>query len=362
MTHWIDQIAVGLSKLGWKVRLFGIADAIADYSDSLYEVTPVPTTPPGALPLGLIDKWWRWNRVARFFSDWTRHNPPPRLRLSDGTPGAIRQARVLSGRDGTPWVTLMGGDVFAETERVPFAGWLHQRILGDLTKTKLIFVDGNDLIESLTQRGIPRDKTRLQYHGIDLERFPLSKGDSRFFPKHTEGRLRLVWHGRLSGHHGPLRFLDIAEKVAGVEARMCGAGPEESCLRQRLAGMNRSDWWLGVLPGEDLGPFLAEGECGVYPLESMAGVPTVVLESMAAGLATVTYPVGSVSELVRSGDNGFLCADREEAVRILEKLRDDPELRSRVGRAARKTVEESWTVEVTIRSLEEELLRILSEK
>ena len=66
------------------------------------------------------------------------------------------------------------------------------------------------------------------------------------------------------------------------------------------------------------------------------GTPNPCLEAAACGLPVVTTPVGNMPEFVRDGVNGFFVARDVDAIAAtLRRLRDDPELRERMGHAAR---------------------------
>ena len=72
------------------------------------------------------------------------------------------------------------------------------------------------------------------------------------------------------------------------------------------------------------------------------GTPNPCLEAAACGLPIVTTPVGNMPEFIRDGENGlFVTRDVEDIAAKLQMLRDDPELRDRMGRAARETAE-AW--------------------
>jgi glycosyltransferase involved in cell wall biosynthesis len=69
-----------------------------------------------------------------------------------------------------------------------------------------------------------------------------------------------------------------------------------------------------------------------------------ILQCMAAGLPVVASPVGMALEIVTHGTNGFFAATASECERILKDLRRDPALRQRIGQAARRTIEERFSV------------------
>jgi UDP-glucose:(heptosyl)LPS alpha-1,3-glucosyltransferase len=122
------------------------------------------------------------------------------------------------------------------------------------------------------------------------------------------------------------------------------AGGGERERYQQLAdslGVGGAVHWLGVTSDIQL----------VYQLADAFVLPTsyetfslVTFEAAASGLPILATPVSGVRELIRDGQNGFLI-DRDPT-RIAERLTSlaaEPQLRSRLGREARRSaVEFSW--------------------
>lgn len=67
-----------------------------------------------------------------------------------------------------------------------------------------------------------------------------------------------------------------------------------------------------------------------------------IRQYMGLGLPAVVSPVGVNRELVRDGDNGLVATSPAEWVEKLERLLDDRELRSRLGRNARALIERDY--------------------
>jgi glycosyltransferase involved in cell wall biosynthesis len=78
----------------------------------------------------------------------------------------------------------------------------------------------------------------------------------------------------------------------------------------------------------------SKGKCGLKGLQYMA------LE-----IPTVMSPVGVNSDIIQDGENGFLAGSVEEWVDKLSLLIESDELRRRLGKAGRKTVEDQYSVE-----------------
>ncbi len=80
---------------------------------------------------------------------------------------------------------------------------------------------------------------------------------------------------------------------------------------------------IGVMPLADTE--WARGKCGFK-----------IIQYMALGIPPVASPVGANAYIIDHGVDGFLCADAEEWKTTLRALILDPELRARIGRAARE--------------------------
>lgn len=90
-------------------------------------------------------------------------------------------------------------------------------------------------------------------------------------------------------------------------------------------------------------------DIGLYPLpheEWVLGKSGLkALQYMGLGIPTVLTPVGANLEIVSHGQNGFFADNEEEWMTAVGSLIEDPELRARIGRAGRRTVEERYSVE-----------------
>ena len=97
--------------------------------------------------------------------------------------------------------------------------------------------------------------------------------------------------------------------------------------------------------------------CSTFCLPSKAeGMPMALLEAMAHSMAVVSTPVGGIPQVVADGENGLLVPAGDDAslAGALDGVLSDKDLRIRIGRAARRTVESRFGMEAHLR----ELLRI----
>src|SRR5882724_10304099 len=93
-----------------------------------------------------------------------------------------------------------------------------------------------------------------------------------------------------------------------------------------------SQFDIGIMPMPD--EEWARGKCALKALQYMAG-----------GIPTICSAIGANCKLIQSGENGLLATTSDEWLSHLEKLIDDAGLRSRLGIAGRKTVEERYSMD-----------------
>jgi glycosyltransferase involved in cell wall biosynthesis len=81
--------------------------------------------------------------------------------------------------------------------------------------------------------------------------------------------------------------------------------------------------------------------CSILVLPSYSeGLPNVLLEAMAAGLAVIATTVGGIPELITHGVNGILIEPRNSIAlaKALKELINQPELVRRMGEVNREKV------------------------
>lgn len=85
------------------------------------------------------------------------------------------------------------------------------------------------------------------------------------------------------------------------------------------------------------------------------GLPTVIIEAMAAGIPVVSTDVGGVSDLIKDNDTGLL-VESGNPERLAEKLYllcSNPDLRNRLGSSGRNYVLNKYTIKNLISNFEE---------
>jgi Glycosyl transferases group 1/Glycosyl transferase 4-like len=137
----------------------------------------------------------------------------------------------------------------------------------------------------------------------------------------------VLYAGRLSPEKGIEEFLAASE---GLPRVIVGGGP--------MAVPE------GVGPVADVAPYYERAAVVAVP-SRREGYGMVAREAMAHGRAVVASDVGGLCDAIDDGVDGVLVPPRDtRALRAaLERLLGDPELRSRLGAAARAKAEREWS-------------------
>jgi glycosyltransferase involved in cell wall biosynthesis len=168
--------------------------------------------------------------------------------------------------------------------------------------------------------------------------------------------------------------LDWLPNVDGLQWFVAEAWPlvrrEQPAARLRLVGRNPTPeiQRLAEHPGvevvgsvPDTRPWLAESEVSIVPLRIGGGTRLKVFEAMAMGLPVVSTSLGAEGLQVRSGDHLLLADGAEKVAEEVVRLLRSPELRVRLGAAARNLVETQFSSESVARQFESVCRRAVEE-
>jgi glycosyltransferase involved in cell wall biosynthesis len=167
-------------------------------------------------------------------------------------------------------------------------------------------------------------------------------------PAAAPGAIRLVCVGTLHAVKGQVFLLEACRRLfeRGIAFRcdLVGDGPDRRRLarRARALGIAGSVRFLGAQTREEVAARLREADVAVVPSVPTRdgrreGIPVALLEAAASGRAVVASRLSGIPEAIEDGVDGILvpAGDAEALATALAELAGDPELRRRLGAAAR---------------------------
>lgn len=188
------------------------------------------------------------------------------------------------------------------------------------------------------------------YLGVDLREWPYNG-------KVTHSNL-IVCVGTLQEKKGQLNLIEACAILnrEGISFRclLIGDGPMRVRLEREIKNKQLPDKieLLGYLPNDRVKALMSQAAVlcmpsVVAPSGDVDGIPYVLMEAMALGKPCVSTPVSGISELIRHEVDGLLAqeGDPVSLAFALKRLLADPELRTRLGKAARKKIEMTFDAE-----------------
>lgn len=171
-------------------------------------------------------------------------------------------------------------------------------------------------------------------HGVDVPDDVAVRDDQH-------GAVTALFAGRLSPEKGIDVLVQAFEGLDGVHLVVAGDGPERALLD--VGGTAPRAELLGFVTQEELGTRIGRASMLVVP-SLREGFGVVALEAMARGVPVVASRVGGLARLVEHEVCGLLVepGDARALRAAIERLRDDRELRERLGAAGRLRARERY--------------------
>jgi len=260
----------------------------------------------------------------------------------------------------------------------------HRRILGGLrnkypsgiTKSWTLWLDrmtfglslgyvsnSQAAIDFLTAHGYDRREFWLIHNGIDIAsfymRFEAEKEEIKREYDLPLDKLIITCIANLQlqkGHKYLIRALrELKNKALDFLTLLVGDGPLRGELEKLVRGLGLEEQvhFLGSRDREEIPKILAITDIFVLP-SLWEGLPTAVIEAMAAGCPVVATAVGGTPEVVMDRETGFLINSRdpEALAQKIALLLKDSQLRQKMGEAGMRRIEEHFTLEKMVQNYE----------
>ena len=207
------------------------------------------------------------------------------------------------------------------------------------------------------QKYLPSDRVSFCANGIPAPAIPSGPSVIPSEAKESTSQVRFVFLSNLIRSKGIPELLDACQllhaSALDFTCDLIGKETEDyssSSLAAEIESKGLLDrvHYLGPKYGPDKWAALSQADVFVFPSWYPAECfPLVLLEAMAAGLPIVTTDEGAIPDIVREGENGFVCPVHhpESVADALRKLLSDSELRKKMGECGYRRYQEGFTAE-----------------
>lgn len=243
---------------------------------------------------------------------------------------------------------------------------LHSLIINAGIASVLVSVSSKTS-EQAVRAGIKPQHLRVIPNGIPpLDHSGVDRLQRRSEMGLEDADILLLSVGRLvyqKGHEYLIRAVPmILSRFPRVKVMICGDGALRAELAAEVSGLNLAGSVSLQGNRSDLNRFLESADIFVLP-SRWEGLPIALLEAMGSGLPVVATQVEGVEEVVQHGVQGFLVppGDTQALAHALLELIQQPGLRTEMGNAARRRIDESYTIDIMCTRYQRLMLDLLQD-
>lgn len=250
-------------------------------------------------------------------------------------------------------------DDFQKSKRHGRIATLHKTQVKVCKGADGVIMPSNYLANMVKNWGVPEEKIKVIYNGVDFRPLDISKEEAR--KKIGIAGNIILSIGRLVPWKGFRMLIKIMPKLFEINLFfrlvIIGDGPEKKTLESIVKNMHLENkvYLVGKKSKEELALFSAAADIFVLNT-AYEGFSHQILEAMAAGLPVITTAIGGNREIIRQGENGFMVKYNDEfnLIEAIKTVWQTEELRGRFIEEGKKTVEHFSSekmIDETIRAL-----------
>ncbi len=245
--------------------------------------------------------------------------------------------------------------------------WEKVEKLDDIKWLTTCTSSGADHLRSLSSD--TAGKVHLDYHGLDLQRFPSPNRYTADNADVSDQPVRILSVGRAvekKGYGDLLKALQALPKELDWSFHHIGGGPLLSNLREEAENLGIAGriTWHGAQSQEDVLNSLREADIFVLASKIAGdgdrdGLPNVLMEAQSQQVAVVSTSVSAIPELIADGETGLLVPpdDPPALSQALDKLITDRTLRQKLALAGEVRVREQFDATNCINEMAERFLQ-----
>jgi L-malate glycosyltransferase len=237
-----------------------------------------------------------------------------------------------------------------------------------LRRLDRIIVVSNDSKNVMAGCGVPPEKIRVIYGGVDTERFqprPERGAAIRRSLDLPESAVVAVMSANLvrqKGHSDYIKAAALLKETHPEAFHLFAGSGDASAFLQEAKERNVADRVRFLGFRTDMEDLFASSDFSVVASVAGEGVSGVLRESLACGVPVITTDVGGTAELVEDGRTGFVVpkSDPPALANAMRRIIEDKETAGRMRDEGRRMVLKNFSAEARagrIISLYEEIFR-----
>jgi alpha-maltose-1-phosphate synthase len=202
-----------------------------------------------------------------------------------------------------------------------------ERELEEYALCDLIMTPSSSALRSFVDKGVPREKLRLNPYGVDLAMFHREAKRDRTF--------RVLFVGSVSLRKGLPYLFEAMTGLHLDDAELCVIGKLEPEMQPIMARYEGTFRYLGAVARRELHTHYSQASVLVLPSVE-EGLALVQAQAMACGVPVIATENTGAKDLFSHGVEGFIVPIRDAAA-IREKiltLYENPAMREQMAEAA----------------------------
>lgn len=280
---------------------------------------------------------------------WLRQHPVDVVNTHSSTDSwLVALARL--GMGGKPAI-VRTRHVSAPIEPTTATCWLYRK------GCDFVVTTGEKLRKHVLERtGLVAGKVQSVPTGVDVGRFrPGDKQAARQQCGLPQDKVIVGIVATLRSWKGHVYLVEAIARLQREDVLLLvvGEGPNLPNIEEAIARHGVKDQVLFVGQQTDVVPWMQAMDVFVLPSYANEGVPQGLMQAMACSLPVISTPVGSITELVKDGENGLVVPERnvEKLCTALETLLADADKRKYFGQIAMGYVRQHYSSQNMLQSM-----------
>jgi glycosyltransferase involved in cell wall biosynthesis len=162
-----------------------------------------------------------------------------------------------------------------------------------------------------------------------------------------------LYLGKLAPNKGTTALVPAIERAElDWPLLIAGDGPERDAIAGDAERSKHDIRMLGWVDQRDAAALLAHASIVIFPSRGPESLSRVLIEASALGVPIAAMHTGGTGDIIVDEQTGLLSLTPEELADDVRRLRNDPQLRARLGAAARLRAEQRFDAPNVVASIE----------